>query len=161
LAGHLRDSGLVKPTETVQDFVSWSLPNVYRGRGNYDGMFHGAIAYKFSPELHIFSHLTPGPGTAFINDESGKSLFPDLLAKANALTLELDLNKRKTMLKDIQALAAKQMPYLPTGAVSDEYTLAWPWVGQAPVLNEWPGDGVAFRSILFSRYFFDQSKKTS
>ncbi len=160
LAGVIRDSGILKPTITVQDYVSWSVPNVYRGRGDYDGMFHGAIAYKFSPELHIFSHLTPGPGTAFINEESAKALFPELLAKADALTLELDVAKRKTMLKDIATLAAKQMPYLPTGAVSDEYTLVWPWVAQAAVLNEWPGDGVAFRSILYSRYFFDQSKKS-
>jgi peptide/nickel transport system substrate-binding protein len=160
LAGVIRDSGIIKPNITVQDFVSWSVPNVYRGRGDYDGMFHGAIAYKFSPEVHIFSHLTPGPGTAFINEESGKALFPELLSKADALTLELDANKRKTMLKDIATLAAKQMPYLPTGAVSDEYTLVWPWVAQGAVLNEWPGDGVGFRSILFSRFFYDAAKKS-
>ena len=95
-----------------------------------------------------------------VSNRPRTSLFPELLAKADALTLELDASKRKTMLKDIANLAAKQMPYLPTGAVSDEYTLVWPWVARAAVLKEWPGDGVAFRSILFSRYFFDQSKKS-
>ena len=160
LSGVINDSGLVKANQQVEDFASWSIPNVYRGRGDYEGMFHGAIAYKFSPELHIFSHLTPGPGTAFLTEEIGQAVFPELLSRANALAVELDDSKRRQMLSDIQTLAAKEMPYLPTGAVSDEYTLVWPWVVQAPILNEWPGDGVAFRSALFSYYWYDETKKS-
>jgi ABC-type transport system substrate-binding protein len=160
LSGHINDAGLVSANQEVEDFVSWSIPNVYRGRGDYEGMFHGAIAYKFSPELHIYSHLTPGPGTAFLTQEIGEAVFPDLLARANALAIELDDEKRRQMLSEIQVMAAKQMPYLPTGAVSDEWSLAWPWVIQAPILNEWPGDGVAFRAPLFSGYWYDESKKS-
>lgn len=155
LAGQLRDSGIgVTVNQKVQEYASWFLPQIYRGRGNWSGMAHGAVGYKFSPESFIYSYFHPAPGTAHYP----QGLFPDLVNRINAILKEFDNKKRETMVKDFEKAAAAEMPCLPLGSSSPPYTLAWPWVAQAGVLTQWPGDGVAVRNTLYSRYWFDAKK---
>ncbi|HWO73392.1 MAG TPA: ABC transporter substrate-binding protein [Dehalococcoidia bacterium] len=152
LAGQLRDSGLVKVNQKVEEYASWFLPRIYRGRGDWDGMAHGAVGYKFSPEVFIYSYFHTGPGTAHYP----KGMFPDLVDRATALTKEFDDKRRLELVKEFEKEAAKQMPCLPLGSNGGpSFNIAWPWVVQAPVLNQWPGDGVAVRNVMYSRYWFD------
>ena len=160
LAGHINTAGVVKANLKIEDFASWSLANVYRGRGNYEGMFHGGTGFRFSPEHYLYAQLDPGPGTSFYSAAQGEKLFPEILKKVKAMVREFDDKKRIQLVKDIQVLAAKQMPFLPTGAVSEHFTLAWPWVVGAAVLKDTPGDATGFRSTLFSRFWYDEKLKT-
>jgi ABC-type transport system substrate-binding protein len=153
LAGQLRDTGLVKVNQKVEEYAAWFLPKIYRGRGDWTGMAHGAVGYKFSPEVFIYSYFHTSPGTAHYP----KGMFPTLVDKATALTKEFDDKKRAQMVTDFEREAAKLMPCLPLGANGGPtFNIAWPWVTQAPVLNQWPGDGVAQRNVLYSRYWLDQ-----
>ncbi len=158
LAGQLRDAGLVKVDQKVEEYVAWFLPNIYRGKGNFKGMAHGALGYKFSPEVFAYSYYHTSPGTALYP----AATFDDLVSRVTAITREFDDSKRMQLLKDFESEAAKQMPSLPlgSGGGATSFGMAWPWVTQAAVLNEWPGDGVASRSTLITRYWFDQSKKS-
>jgi hypothetical protein len=91
----------------------------------------------------------------------GDALFPELVQLTKSMLTELDTSARVELLKQIQSLAAKQMVFLPTGAIAKHYTLAWPWLAQAAVLKDTPGDATGFRSTLFSRLWYDESLKTS
>jgi hypothetical protein len=124
-------------------------------------MFHGGVGFKFVPEHFAFSHFHPGPATAFYDAEMGDALFPDIVRLTKSMLVELDTDARVGTMKEIQSLAAKQMVFLPTGAIAKHYTLAWPWLAQAAVLKETPGDATGFRSTLFSRLWYDESKKSS
>jgi peptide/nickel transport system substrate-binding protein len=153
LAGQLRDAGITV-NEKVEDYVSWFLPKVYRGRGNWSGMAYGAVGVKFSPESFIYSHFHPGPGTAHY----GEGLFPDLVNRIKAMLKEFDDKKRTAMVKDFERAAAAEMPCLPLGSSGPTFTLAWPWVANAGVLVQWPGEQSVARSSVYSRYWFDQKK---
>jgi ABC-type transport system substrate-binding protein len=152
LAGQLRDSGLVQVNQRVQEYASWFLPRIYRGRGDWSGMAHGAVGYKFSPEVFVYSYFHTSPGTAHYP----QGIFPSLTQKATAITREFDDDRRVELIKDFERDAAKEMPALPLGSNGGQsFNIAWPWVVQAPVLNQWPGDGVAVRNVVYSRYWFD------
>lgn len=153
LAGQLRDAGF-KVNQKVEDYASWFLPKIYRGRGEWTGMAHGAVGYKFSPESFIYSYFHTAPGTAHYP----KGMFPDLVSRINTILREFDDKKRTSMVKDFERAAAAEMPCLPLGSSGPTYTLAWPWVVQAAVLNQWPGDGVGVRNTLYSRFWFDQKR---
>lgn len=150
LAGQLRDAGF-KVNQKVENYANWFLPTVYRGKGNWTGMAHGAVGYKFTPEVFIYSYFHTAPGTSHYPE----GLFNDLVSRATAISRELDDKKRATMVKEFEQAAAAEMPALPLGSSAPPYTVAWPWVAQAGVLNEWPGDGVGSRNTLYSRFWFD------
>jgi ABC-type transport system substrate-binding protein len=161
LSSHIRDSGIINVNAIQEDYAAWSQETVYRGRGGYTGMFHGGVGFKFVPEHFAFSHFHPGPATAFWDAGMGDALFPELVQLTKSMLTELDTSARVELLKQIQSLAAKQMVFLPTGAIAKHYTLAWPWLAQAAVLKDTPGDATGFRSTLFSRLWYDESLKTS
>ena len=157
VAGQLRDAGLQVDQE-VADYASWFLPQVYRGRGQWSGITSGALGYKFSPEAFIYAYFHPGPGTGHYTKEVANANFPTLQSKMQAILREFDNNKREGLIKDFEKQAAADMPTLPVGSSAPTYTLAWPWVANAGVLVQWPGDGVAQRNVIYSRYWFDQKK---
>jgi ABC-type transport system substrate-binding protein len=150
LAGQLRDAGFTV-NQKVEDYVSWFLPRIYRGKGNWNGMAHGAVGAKFSPETHIYSYVHTAPGTAHYPE----GIFDALVARVNTITKEFDSAKRQQMVKDFEKAAAAEMPCLPLGSSGAVFGLTWPWVAQAAVLKPWPGDQVASRSTVYSNYWFD------
>jgi ABC-type transport system substrate-binding protein len=158
LAGQLRDSGLVQPNQKVEEYAAWFLPTVYRGRGNWDGMGHGAVGYKFSPEVFAYSYYHTSPATSHYPP----GLFDSFVELVTGVTREFDDERRAALLTELEGEAARQMPALPLGSGGgrSNYGLAWPWVVQAAVLNEWPGDGVGSRSTMFTRYWYDEAKKS-
>ena len=87
LAGQLRDAGF-NVQQKVEDYVSWFLPRIYRGKGNWNGMGHGAVGAKFSPETHIYSYFHTAPGTSHYPD----GLFDSLVNRVNAIAKEFDNN---------------------------------------------------------------------
>ena len=150
LAGQLRDAGF-KVNQKVENYANWFLPTVYRGKGNWTGMAHGAVGYKFSPEVFLYSYFHTSPGTSHYP----AGIFDDLVSRTAAISRELDDKKRATLVKEFEQAAAAEMPSLPLGSSGPTYILAWPWVAQAGVLNQWPGDGVGERNTLYSRFWFD------
>jgi peptide/nickel transport system substrate-binding protein len=150
LAGQLRDAGFTV-NQKVEDYVSWFLPRVYRGRGNWTGMGHGAVGAKFSPETHIYSYFHTAPGTAHYPE----GVFDSLVSRINTITQEFDAERRQQLVKEFEKLAAGEMPCLPLGSYGTPYGLTWPWVAQAAVLKPWTGDQVANRSTSYSNFWFD------
>ena len=108
LAGQLRDAGFTVD-QKVEDYVSWFLPKIYRGKGNWTGMGHGAVGAKFSPETHMYSYFHTAPGTAHYPE----GLFDGLVEKVNAMSREFDNAKRTQIVKDFEKQAAVEMPCLP------------------------------------------------
>ena len=150
LAGQLRDAGFAV-NQKVEDYVSWFLPRVHRGRGDWMGMAYSAVTAKFSPETHIYSYFHPAAGTAHYQDGA----FPNLVNRVNAMTREFDADRRQELVKEFEKAAAGEMPCLPLGSSGAVYGLAWPWAVQVPVLKAWPGDQIASRSTMYSSYWFD------
>jgi peptide/nickel transport system substrate-binding protein len=161
IGGHIADSKLFTVNIVNRDYTTWSIQHAYRGRGDYTGMFHGGTAFKFTAASYMYSLLDPGPGTAFYNEDVARQLFPDLVRVLNAAVRELDTEKQESLVKEAQTLAAKNMPFLPTGAVAEHVTLAWPWVAQAAVLKDYAGDGTGWRTAAFRRYWYDEKARTS
>jgi oligopeptide transport system substrate-binding protein len=153
LAGQLRDTGITV-NETVENNVNWFLPKVYRSQGAFDGLAHGALAANFSPESFLYAYFSGVTGTALYAER----VFPDLTSRLTAILKELDDKKRASLLKDFEKLAADQMPSLPLGSSSQPFTLTWPWVGNAGVYQQWPGDQVGARNVIYSRYWLDKAK---
>jgi peptide/nickel transport system substrate-binding protein len=150
LAGQLRDAGFTVD-QKVEDYVSWFLPKIYRGKGNWTGMGHGAVGAKFSPETHIYSYFHTAPGTAHYPE----GLFDGLVSQVTAIGREFDNAKRAQLVKTFEKAAASEMPCLPLGSSGGTFGLSWPWVAQAPVLQAWPGDQVANRATVYANYWFD------
>jgi peptide/nickel transport system substrate-binding protein len=150
LAGQLRDAGFTVD-QKVEDYVSWFLPKIYRGKGNWTGMGHGAVGAKFSPETHMYSYFHTAPGTAHYPE----GMFDGLVAKVNAMSREFDNAKRTQIVKDFEKQAAVEMPCLPLGSGAATFGLSWPWVAQTAVLRAWPGDQVANRTTTYTNYWFD------
>jgi ABC-type transport system substrate-binding protein len=151
LAGQLRDAGFTV-NQKVEDYVSWFLPRIYRGKGNWNGMGHGAVGAKFSPETHIYSYFHTAPGTAHYPE----GIFDSLVSRIDVMSKEFDNAKRQDMVKEFEKAAAAEMPCLPLGSSGSSYGLTWPWVAQAAVLQPWPGDQVANRATVYTNYWFDE-----
>jgi peptide/nickel transport system substrate-binding protein len=150
LAGQLRDAGFTVD-QKVEDYVSWFLPRIYRGKGNWTGMGHGAVGAKFSPETHMYSYFHTAPGTAHYPE----GIFDGLVAKVNGMSREFDNAKRQAIVKDFEKQAASEMPCLPLGSGAATFGLVWPWVQQPAVLRAWPGDQVANRTTTYINYWHD------
>ena len=68
---------------------------------------------------------------------------------------ELDDKKRATILTDIQKEMALQMPSIPWPGAANGFSVAWPQLANYGVFRA-PTD---FESVIWTRYWYDESKK--
>jgi peptide/nickel transport system substrate-binding protein len=145
LDGMTADAGF-RVTVNAADYAKEYIPSYRDGSGQYQGwVYHtvtGAIPTRISPVSAMAAEFWSKSGTTFKgfstsgkNDRSGDAQLDSLLAKAR---VELDTERRRTLVYDIQRYLGGKIYGLiaPGGAAG--FTLAWPalrnfrtWQGHA------------------------------
>ncbi len=155
--GMLEESGLFKLKQVNPDYQTDYVPNYYFGKGNFKGIAIAAITTY--PEIDQFLvsyyHSTGARQKVAFN---GESMDPELDTLIMNQRKELDANKRKTIIQDIQKRMADKMHVMPWPGQSPGFSLFWPWIGNAGVFRAW--DTESSRDTVSTSVWFDKSKYT-
>jgi ABC-type transport system substrate-binding protein len=145
LDGMTADSGF-KLTVNSADYAKEYIPIYRDGSGQYEGwVYHtvtGAIPTRINPVSALASEFWSKSGTPFKgfsvsgkNDKSGDPQLDGLIARAR---IERDVEKRRTLVYDIQRYLGGKIYGLIAPGGANGFTLAWPalknfrvWQGHA------------------------------
>ena len=144
----------------VDDYNRVYFPEVFT-KGNFKGMVYGLQSDFPDVDGRIYNMFHPdGIRNHSKVNVAGGTLFQDngkLTGMVEAQRTEVDANKRRTIIQDIQKYASDQMTYVPmvNGGYST-FTLNWPWLRNTR----------AYRSVTYAvpmegwaHYWVDEEKR--
>jgi ABC-type transport system substrate-binding protein len=154
-----QESGDFKLTINTPDYDSIYRQTYHYGRDKVEGVFVGQSPGSM-PEVD-------GWFTGFVhsnNDQTGHLDAPgkppaDIDALIDKQRTELDPNKRKELIYDIQKKFAEKMYIFIEAGSSQSFSLAWPWVGNWGLNQTFEGGVPAVETI--PHLWLDNSKKTT
>lgn len=156
--GMIQASGLFDVAITSIPAAEYNQ-RVYNGSGKFEGI---AMAQNMGVRGDIDQYLSTrwSPGGA----SGTQTMFPEVYPwykKAQDLVTaqrqELDDKKRKTIIADLQKELALQMPTVPYPGAANGFSLAWPQLANFGVFRA----VYDYESTIWTRYWYDESKKPS
>ncbi len=119
----LTNSGLFKVHFHPIPYTDW-LPNIYQQR-NYKGLalVHPGFGGNGDNDLSLYGTFDSAAGLGWRGIKD-----PQLETMIDNQRRELDTEKRKNLMYDIQKYLAKTMPLIPTEGVADSFYFRYPWV---------------------------------
>jgi peptide/nickel transport system substrate-binding protein len=134
--GFVREIG-IRPSSNLVDYQTVYIPKLRDGLGEFDGWAYTSGAPS-ADEAVAYLAWRWAPGSTFFlgfdangaGDHSGDPYVNTQVAKAKA---ELDTEKRKALVYDIQRHLAKTMYAISQPGIADEFQVAWPAIGNFAV----------------------------
>ncbi len=130
----LNKSQLFRVRFNTPTYAEW-LPTIFQQR-DYRGLalVHPGFGGNKDNDISLYNSYHTGSGSNFrgIKDTQLESLI-------DQQRRELDVEKRKNLMYDIQKYLAKTMYLIPTEGVADSFYFRWPWVRNYgwPGWNQW------------------------
>ncbi|MPZ97824.1 MAG: hypothetical protein GEU80_00580 [Dehalococcoidia bacterium] len=131
-AGLFNESGLLDLEVTNPDYLTEYLPNIYYGKGDFDGIAWGASTTYPVPIQHLFDyyHSTGARQKVAFNDDAstidGQAAADGLIEQA---LRSLDFEEQVELVKQFQVENASRMPMVvsPYPGATPGFSLHWPW----------------------------------
>jgi ABC-type transport system substrate-binding protein len=130
--------------------------NYNRNFGRFVGIAVGPVQAGPDVDSQIAGRLLPDTdrtGNIMLGDNATLRKFIDDQRK------ELDFEKRKQIIYELQRYCAKKQIFLQDAGEALGYTLAWPWLGNFRVFRTWTGG--AESTEVDPHLWVDESKRTA
>jgi ABC-type transport system substrate-binding protein len=156
LHGMIQASGLFDVAITSIPAAEYNQ-RVYNGSGKHEGLAMAQnMGVRGDIDQYLSTRWSPGGATGT------QTMFPEVYPwykKAQDLVTaqrqELDEKKRLTILADLQKELALQMPTVPYPGAANGFSVAWPQLANFGVFRA----VYDYESIIWTRYWYDESKK--
>ncbi|HEY7269113.1 MAG TPA: ABC transporter substrate-binding protein, partial [Dehalococcoidia bacterium] len=137
--GFIRELG-IRTTVNPLGYSDEYIPKYRDGNGQYEGWAYVAGSTNDDPVASMSNQYWSRGGIPSFqgfsaggrNDQSGDPKVDTWIEQAR---VELDVDRRKSILKDLQRYLAGQMYSIPAPGVGTAFTVAWPCVGNFRVFS--------------------------
>jgi peptide/nickel transport system substrate-binding protein len=157
LKGMLEATGDLKLRQNNPDYQTEFLPRYSDSRGDFDGMYVAATTVYPDIDGHLFAYYHKAGSSAQIAFK-GSGGDEQSYAMIEAQRRELDPDKRTQIVKDWQKYMATKFAVLPFPGQAQQYSLAWPWVGNYGAIRAFGGSEAPAEEYV--HWWFDKSKYT-
>jgi ABC-type transport system substrate-binding protein len=153
LSNMLQEGGHFKLKVNNGDYPTWYQPTYLRARAQYEGIAYCAGGGG-DLDAYLWGRWAPGSGDDMVYDWSRVPGLEEIMLRFRR---EIDEKKRLAAVHDFQREMAKQMPAMMFPGVATNFTLYWPWMGNAGVHRTPAGTGVTIPHLYT---WYDKSKDT-
>ena len=151
----LSTGGHFKLKPNVQDYQSVITAKYTFSKGDFEGITFQPVAGYPDLDLLLWASFTPSGRNSWVAQPIPK--VQQIMEKHRQ---EFDENKRIELVRELQREMSVQMPFLPRFGVGQDYTLAWPFLGNYQVFDTYNAGGNANQEVL-TQLWYDKSKDTA